>query len=107
MLVIAIMTVRTDRLADFRLFELRAAAVMARHGARIEQCVFVPDAGQSGVCKEVHCVRFPDAKAFDNYRNDPALLELAGLRASAVIHTELLSGEDGPDYHTAHSKDFS
>ena len=41
---------------------------------------------------------FPDAKAFAAYRNDDRLRELAHLREEAVVHTDVLIGEDGPTY---------
>ena len=41
---------------------------------------------------------FPTEEAFAAYRNDERLRELARLRAEAVVHTELLVGEDGPSY---------
>ena len=48
--------------------------------------------------KEIHVVTFPTEEAFAAYRNDERLRELARLRAEAVVHTELLVGEDGPSY---------
>ena len=43
---------------------------------------------------------FPSEKAFAAYRGDERLRELARLRAEAIVHTELLAGEDGPRYDT-------
>jgi hypothetical protein len=48
--------------------------------------------------KEVHFVTFPDGAAFDAYRQDSALAEIAHLRTESVVATEVLVGEDGPDY---------
>jgi uncharacterized protein (DUF1330 family) len=95
---VAILSVRRDALDRFRAFERHAAAVMARHGGRIERTVVVSAESAPGVVKEVHIVTFPDAAAFDAYRADPRRDELAHLRDASVVHTEVLVGEDGPDY---------
>lgn len=99
MTLVAILTVRRAALDDFRAFERHAAAVMARHGGRIERTVVVPLSGAPELLKEVHVVTFPDGRAFEAYRADPRRDELAHLRAAAVVHTEVLAGEDGPSYH--------
>jgi len=44
-------------------------------------------------------VTFPSQAAFAAYRGDQRLRALARLRAEAVVHTELLVGEDGPRYN--------
>jgi uncharacterized protein (DUF1330 family) len=100
MVLVAILTVPVAAAAEFRDFERRAAAVLARHGGRIEQAVVVP--GDGTLFREVHLVRFPGPDAYAAYRADPDLAALASLRARVVTHTELLAGEDGPRYHEAH-----
>jgi hypothetical protein len=96
--LVAILTVRKAALDAFRAFEQHAATVMAHHGGRIERTVVVPLAGTPDLVKEVHLVTFPDARAFQAYRADPRRDELAHLRDAAVVHTEVLAGEDGPTY---------
>ena len=99
--LVAIMTVRAAALDDFRAFERHAAAAMRAHGGRIERAVVVPVVpvpDVEDVIKEVHVVTFPDAAAFTAYRADPVLAAVAHLRTASVIHTELLTGHDGPDY---------
>lgn len=98
MTLVAILTVRKSALDAFRTFETRAAAVMARHGGRIERTVVVGAGSPSDLFKEVHVVTFPTENAFTAYRNDGALRALSRLRAEAVVHTEVLAGEDGPSY---------
>jgi hypothetical protein len=95
---VAILTVRREALDRFRAFERHAAAVMARHGGRIERTVVVSAEGSPDLVKEVHIVTFPDEQAFAAYRQDPGRGELAHLRDESVVHTEVLVGEDGPDY---------
>lgn len=51
--------------------------------------------------RDVHVVRFPDAEALTAYRADPRLRDLAPVRERAIAHTEVLVGEDGPDYASA------
>jgi hypothetical protein len=98
MTLVAILTVRREALDRFRAFERHAATVMARHGGRIERTVVVSPEGSPDLLKEVHVVTFPDERAFAAYRDDPRRGELAHLRDASVVHTEVLVGEDGPDY---------
>jgi uncharacterized protein (DUF1330 family) len=95
---VAIVTVRREALARFRDFERHAAAVMAGHGGRIERTVVVPVEDSPALLTEVHVVTFPDARAYAAYRDDPRLGERAALREAAVVRTDVLVGEDGPDY---------
>jgi uncharacterized protein (DUF1330 family) len=98
MTLVVILTVRRRALDSFRAFERRAAAVMARYGGRIERTVVVDPDASSDVLKEVHVVTFPSAAAMEGYRNDAALAAALPLREASVTATELLVGEDGPDY---------
>lgn len=106
MVLVAILTVRRAALDSFRRFERGAAAVMAGHGGRIEYTVAVASEPADELLREVHVVRFPSAQALASYQQDPALDALRPLREQSVVRTELLVGDDGPDYHAeggAHS----
>lgn len=48
--------------------------------------------------KEVHIVTFPSEQALSAYRRDTELQQVAQLREASVVKTEILKGEDGPDY---------
>jgi len=98
MTLIAIMTVRKDAIRKFRSFESKAAVVMARHGGAIERTVVVPLADRTNLFKEVHIVTFPSTDAFSAYRQDRSLEEIAYLRNEAVVDTEVMIGEEGPNY---------
>ena len=98
MTLVVTLTVRRDRLDDFRAFERRAAAVMAAHGGRIERTVVGPAEGRPELLVEVHVVTFPDQAAFAAYRADPRLREVAHLRDGSVVQTAMFTGEAGPDY---------
>ena len=87
MIVVAILTIG-DR-AAFDRFEAHAEAAMARHGAAIERRIAI-----DAPAREVHVVSFPDARAWEAYRADPELRELASLRAQGILATEILVGED-------------
>jgi uncharacterized protein (DUF1330 family) len=95
--VVATITVHADAADDFRQFERQAAAIMERHGGRIERTVVAE--GSPGELTEVHVVAFPGTDAFAAYRSDPALAELAQLREASVISTTVVVGTDGPNYH--------
>jgi uncharacterized protein (DUF1330 family) len=101
MTLVVILTVLSEALDMFRAFETKAAGVMARHGGAIERTVVVPPGGEGSFLKEVHIVTFPDGQALSAYQADPALAEVAHLRAASVVKTEILLGEDGPDYGAA------
>jgi hypothetical protein len=92
------LTVRRAQLAAFRAFERRAAAVMARHGGAIERSVVVAAARPGGHLRELHVVTFPNQAALAAYRSDAALQAVAHLREASVVKTQVLVGEDGPDY---------
>jgi uncharacterized protein (DUF1330 family) len=98
MTIVAILVVRRDAIEQFRVFERHAAMVMAGHGGRIDRTVVVSLPESPSLLKEVHVVTFPSQRAFQAYRDDPRLGELAHLREAAVVSTEVLVGEDGPDY---------
>ena len=98
MILVAILTVQRDSVQDFRAYERRVAAIMADYDARIERTVVVQSDPQSETFKEVHIVRFPDSDARAAYRGDARYLALAPMRERVVVSTDVLIGEDGPDY---------
>jgi len=99
--LVVILTVRCGAVEEFRAFERGAARVMARYGGAIERAVVVPPEEGSELLKEIHIVTFPDEQARAAYRADPELRSIAHLRDAAVVKTEVLIGEDGPDYQVA------
>ncbi|MFO7537705.1 MAG: DUF1330 domain-containing protein [Chloroflexota bacterium] len=98
MILVAILTIRQDFLEEYHAYERRAAEIMAKHGAGIERTVVVESNPNEATFKEVHILRFPNADALNAYKADPQLLELAPIREKLIVHTELLVGEDGPNY---------
>ena len=96
MTIVAILTVRKSAKDKFIEYERNAARIMARYGGRIERSVTIPGADE--VYREVHIVTFPDADGLNRYQADPELETLAADRAEAVVHTDLLVGEDEPLY---------
>jgi uncharacterized protein (DUF1330 family) len=69
----------------FEAFERQAAAVMARHGGRVESVVRC--SGAAGEPFEVHVVTFPDAAALAAYREDPRMADLRPLRERVIART--------------------
>ena len=62
--------------ADLALFEVYEATVLpllGKHGGRLEMRVRALD----GSC-ETHLLYFPDAEAFERYRNDPRRVAVLG-----------------------------
>ncbi len=70
---------------------------MANHGGRIEHAYFGWDE-EAKVCKEAHVARFPDEAAFEAYRNDQALRDLAAERAECVLETRILICKEEVEY---------
>ena len=98
MTLVVILTVRSEALDQFRTFEYRAAQVMAKHGGAIERTIVIAPVGTGEFVQEIHIVTFPNAQALGAYREDSDLQAVAHLREAAVVKTEVLVGEDGPDY---------
>jgi hypothetical protein len=70
---------------------------MREYGGAIERTVRIDD-GAGETLTEVHLVRFREEAGFQAYRANTALAGLRHLRDASVVDTELLVGEDGPDY---------
>jgi uncharacterized protein (DUF1330 family) len=99
MTLVARLTVRREAIDDFRRFERAAAATIARHGGAIERVVVVRSAEEDELFTEIHLVTFPDDQAFEAYRGDPETVALTAVREACLVATEILFGDDGPDYH--------
>jgi antibiotic biosynthesis monooxygenase (ABM) superfamily enzyme len=83
--------------AAFEAFERAAAAIMTRHGGRIEQAVRVAP-GEEGAPYEVHLVSFPDAAAHAAYKSDPATVALAWERQGVILRTTVVKGAPAGPY---------
>jgi antibiotic biosynthesis monooxygenase (ABM) superfamily enzyme len=97
MLMVVKLLVRRSELASFEEYERAAARAMREYGGAIERTVRI-DEGAREIVTEIHLVRFRDAAGFDAYRASTALAGLRHLRDAAVVDTDLLVGEEGPDY---------
>lgn len=87
--------IKGDDVAGFDAFERAAAAVMARHGGRIERAIRVDRATAAADAPfEIHVVSFPDRAAFDAYRADPATQALSARREAVIARTMVLVGTD-------------
>ncbi|MBL8222576.1 MAG: DUF1330 domain-containing protein [Bryobacterales bacterium] len=93
MWVVAILTPKPEAWDLFREYETKAAAILARYGARIVQSIV-----DEPRTREVHLIAFPSREAFQHYRADVELASLATLREASITHTEVIIGHDGPTY---------
>jgi hypothetical protein len=98
MTLVVILTVRRDQVSAFRAFETQAAIAMAKYGGAIARTVAITPEPDAEAFKEVHIVTFPDARAFEAYRGDAELAAWKHLREASVVDTQVMIGEDGPDY---------
>jgi uncharacterized protein (DUF1330 family) len=99
MILVATLTVKPGALAAFREYEKKAAAIMLRHGGRIERTVSLWENAEDDFFREVHLVHFTSPEALAAYREDPDFTALAELRESCIVATRIHTGEPGPDYH--------
>lgn len=106
MTLVAILTVRSAALDQFRRYEHRAAIIMAKYGGKIERSVVISPDIADELLKEIHIVTFPDEGAFSSYRQDEELREIAHLREESVIATEIMIGEDGPRYGSSAAQEY-
>jgi uncharacterized protein (DUF1330 family) len=100
MTMVVTLTVRIEAIESFRAYERAAARAMARYGGAIERAVVIPATNGGTSFKEIHIVTFPDEAAFNAYQGDEEMAALSHLRAGSVIGTEIMFGEDGPDYRS-------
>lgn len=96
--IVALLSIRDSD--AFGQFERQAIRVMQAHGGRLESA-FRPTAseGESGQgVDEIHVLKFPDQQAFDRYRRDDRLRELADLRKQAISQTTVYVSSGEVDY---------
>lgn len=74
--------------SGFRHFEDRAIDIMHEHGVRVVS-IERPTPPDPHAPYEVHVLEFPARAAFDAYRADVRLAELAELRDRVVLRTEI------------------
>lgn len=88
---------KNEDIAGFEAFEGKAAAIMARHGGKIERVIRLENPSAE-LPFEVHVLTFPDAQAFAAYRTDPALTALAEMRQQVIARTTVWTGQDVEGY---------
>ncbi|HMB90911.1 MAG TPA: DUF1330 domain-containing protein [Rhodothermales bacterium] len=87
---------RDDR-AAFEAFERRAAAVMQKHGGRVDYA-FRPAHPTPDTPFEIHLVSFPNAEAFAAYRADPETQALSDEREAIIARTVVYEVDKLPAY---------
>jgi uncharacterized protein (DUF1330 family) len=93
LIVIASLKVKPGRRDLFDDFERQALTIAAQHGGDLLHAIRPTGNLPAGeLPDEVHILRFPDERAFEAYRADPALIALAPLRAEAILSTSVLTG---------------
>jgi uncharacterized protein (DUF1330 family) len=91
--------IKKEQTAGFEEYERTAASIMELYGGRIEKAIRCSDAdGSAGGPFEIHIVTFPDEDAFQAYRQDKHFLNLAALRQSVIVRTEINQGIEIPPY---------
>lgn len=72
-------------------YETTAIRIMNKYGGKLVSA-FEPNYAESSDihCNEIHYLEFPDIESFRQYRCDPEISKLAGLRAEAISNTEII-----------------
>lgn len=96
-LVVALFLV-PGREEHFSRFESSAVEIMRRHGGSIERRIRATPGHDPSHPDEIHIVTFPDEESFARYRQDPSLLALQDLRATAIRDTIIWPGIDAPPF---------
>lgn len=98
--VVVNLWIHPGRLAEFEVYEHKAARIMQRHGGVIREVIRINNASPSSTGQpfEVHVLGFPSLEAFHSYRADSELAGIAAERSAAILRTEVLLGERGPRY---------
>lgn len=81
----------TLQIRDFQAleeFECNASKIMADYQGKIV-FAFETIRNEDGTGEEVHIIEFPREVNFNNYRSDPRLQDLRGLREKAISSTEI------------------
>jgi uncharacterized protein (DUF1330 family) len=98
--VVVSIWIQPGRMMEFENFERKAFQIMSRHGGASERVIRIAGRTSSleGQPFEMHVLTFPSVEAFNAYRGDPELLDLAKERHAAISRTEILLGTEGPQY---------
>ena len=72
----------------FETFEKQAALIMNKYDGRIISA-FEITRNSDGSGEEIHILEFPSQEAFNQYRKDSDLAQLAHLREQAIAATEV------------------
>lgn len=95
LLVLVILTILPGANGRFLDFERRAVGIMARYGGVVER-IIIAEPSAIGEPRQVHLLRFPSAQAFASYQCDAELVSLGEMRSTAIAHTQVLLGREGP-----------
>ena len=92
--LVALLYVNEGREKEFERFETAAAEIMRDYGGRLERRIVFGARADGDQPDEIHLVNFPDERAFERYRADQRLREMAQLRATAIRRTAFWFGAD-------------
>ena len=91
-IITVLLWVREGRESQFDRYEQKAITIMAGYGGRLETAILVESATSEQPPTQIHVLKFPNAKAFEKYRNDAELLSLQEERRACIEHTEVYAG---------------
>ncbi len=88
--VVVSLWIHPGRVAEFEVYEHKAARIMRRYGGVVQKVVRINDAGpaSNGQPFEVHVLDFPSREAFHSYRADSELARLSAERNAAISRTK-------------------
>lgn len=96
--VLVMLTAGEGGLAALRAYETQVLPVLQAHGGHLLSAFEPQSDGSVPGPDEIHLIEFPSEQAFQAYRNDARVAELADARAQAIGATVLYVSRAMVDY---------
>lgn len=94
-ILIVSLWVKNNDVSGFEAFERQAANAMAKFDGRIERAIRISGTEHEGDHPfEIHIVSFPNAEAFQMYRQSAESRNLAEVRDCVISKTVVLAGSE-------------
>lgn len=78
-------------------FEKKALEIVRKHHGELISA-FRPVSDSADTPDEIHYLRFPNAMAFEEFKNDARHIELASAKAEAIVRTQIYVSNQLVDY---------
>ncbi len=97
--VIVLLTIKDT--SSFRKYEKAALSRLPAHGGSLVAAFEPEPSADVTAVDEIHYLRFPDTRAYKNFRNDKTLSDLSDLRSMAISNTTIYTSRRQIPYQIA------